>query len=380
MSPAEPGDPADPVDVVLHIGSGKTGTSTIQRVLRRNPEALLETGHLYPRTPGQVRHTRLGLYVRPDDELVRHPDWLTGDFGAVADFRRDFRRRVEREIARSGASRVVFSDEGLFSAGERTIRRMRRFTTRLGGQVRLVVYLRRQDDHLISRYQQVVKMGETTPLTTWMKQDWTGTYDYHLRLVSWQELEPDAFVVRRFERERMVGRSLVSDFLDAAGIELDEADLTHTEPRNESLGAEAIELLRILNLDRVEHEGERPGLFGNHHHVVRLREVETGPVLTLPDSELDRFMATWTASNRRVAREFLDDATGELFGSDRKSTGTTIEQRLDPARLDHYFDLLEIPESRHARIRRIAEKQARRRRQVSARAARRHFARRRAAR
>ncbi len=365
-----------PVDVVLHIGSGKTGTSTIQRVLRRNPEPLRAAGFVYPRTPGQLRHTALGLFVRPDDELVTHADWLKGGYDDPVDFRRRFRRRLDREVARSGAPGVVFSDEGLFSAGDRTIGRMRRFTRRFGGRVRLVVYLRRQDDHLISRYQQVVKMGEITPLTTWMQQDWVGTYDYHLRLASWRAAEPDAFVVRRFERERMVGGSLVSDFLDAAALSVDEADLSDTDPRNESLGAEAIEVLRILNIYRVEHEGERPGLFGSHRHVGRLREVDTGPVLTLPGPQLDRFMATWEASNRRVAQEFLGEGTGDLFSADRKTAGTTTEQRLDPNRVDRYLELLEIPEAQHDAIRRIAEKEARRRRTVSARAARRHFARR----
>lgn len=365
-----------PVDVVLHIGSGKTGTSTLQRVLRRNPDPLRAAGYYYPRTPGRVRHTQLGLYVRPDDELVRHADWLTGDHTDPVAFRRDFRRRLDREIARADASGVVFSDEGLFSAGDRTIRRMRQLTGRLGGKVRLVVYLRRQDDHLISRYQQVVKMGEITPLTTWMQQDWTGTYDYHLRLTSWRDLEPDAFVVRRFERDRMAGGSLVRDFMRAAGLAIDESTLTHSEARNESLGVEAIEVLRILNLYRVKHDGERPGLFGNHHHVVRLREVPTGPVLTLPEPELDRFMATWAGSNERVAREFLGDPSGELFAADRKSEGTTTEQLLDPDRLDHYFELLEIPGSQHAALRKIARREARRRRTVSARAARLHFARR----
>ena len=98
------GDPssAELVDIVLHIGSSKTGTTTLQRVLRRNPEALRATGHLYPRTPGSVRHTKLGLFVRPDDELARHPDWIRGDYGTITGFRRSFRRRVAREIDRSG--------------------------------------------------------------------------------------------------------------------------------------------------------------------------------------------------------------------------------------------------------------------------------------
>ncbi|MEZ0578833.1 hypothetical protein [Nocardioides sp. MH1] len=361
-------------DVVLHIGSGKTGTSTIQRMLRRNAEALRAAGFIYPRTPGRARHTRLGLFVRPDDELVRHPDWLTGEPGEPAVFRRTFRRRLDHELDGSEVDGVVFSDEGLFVASDRAVTRMRRLLGRYDGSVRLVVYLRRQDDHLVSRYQQVVKMGETTPLTTWMQQDWTGTYDYSLRLATWAGLQPDAFVVRRFERERMVGGDLVSDFLDAAGMAVDPSALSHTDARNESLGAEAIELLRILNLYRVQHEGERPGLFGNHHHVVRLREVDTGPVLTLPSEELDRFMARWAASNEQVARDHLGERA--LFGSGRKTDGTTTEQRLDPARLDHYLELLEVPAAQHPAIRRIAEKEARRRRKVSARAARRIFARR----
>ena len=223
--------------------------------------------------------------------------------------------------------------------------------------MRLVVYLRRQDDYLISRYQQVVKTGEIAPMTTWMQKDWEG-YDYHRRLRSWQALEPSSFVVRRFERERMVAGSLVSDFLDAAGIDVDEAELTHAEPRNESLGAEAVELLRILNVYRVEHEGAQPGLFGNQHHVARLWKLPTGPILTLPEPDLDRFMEKWEESNQRVAREFLDDPAGELFRAGRKSEGTTTDQRLDPARLDHYFELLEIPESQHDAIRRIAERES----------------------
>lgn len=364
------------IDVVLHIGSGKTGTSTIQRVLRRNTDALRGAGYLYPRAPGLPRHTQLGLYVRPDDELVKHPDWLRDDYDDPTTFRRQLRRSLDREVSRKAPSGLVFSDEGLFSAGDRAIARMRELLGQYGGEVRLVVYLRRQDDHLISRYQQVVKMGETTPLSTWMQQDWSGTYDYHQRLSWWQELQPDVFVVRRFERERMVDGSLVADFLDAAAIPLQESALSHTESRNESLGAEAIEMLRILNLYRVQHEGERPGLFGSHEHVVKLRGVDTGPVLTLPAPDLERFMARWAPTNERVAREFLDDSSGALFSAERKTDGTTTEQRLDPSRVDHYFELLEIPSAQHAAIRKIVKREAGRRRKVSERAARRLFERR----
>ena len=54
----------------------------------------------------------------------------------------------------------------------------------------------------------------------------------------------------------------------------------------------------------------------------------------------------------------VGDECGELFHSPRKDRGTTTEQYLDPARLDHYVTLLELPERMHAPLRRIAEREA----------------------
>jgi uncharacterized protein (DUF1778 family) len=59
-----------------------------------------------------------------------------------------------------------------------------------------------------------------------------------------------------------------------------------------------------------------------------------------------------------VAREFLDDETGRLFRAPRKTINTTTEQHLDPARLNHFLALLEIPKEMHAPLRRLAEREA----------------------
>jgi hypothetical protein len=69
-------------------------------------------------------------------------------------------------------------------------------------------------------------------------------------------------------------------------------------------------------------------------------------------------MEQWEASNRAVAREFLGDETGQLFRAPRKTRNTTTEQRLDPARLDHFITLLELPERMHSPLRRLVEREA----------------------
>jgi hypothetical protein len=348
-----------PLDLILHIGSGRAGSTSIQFFLRDNRERLGELGVLYPRTPGRARHTRLGLFVKSETELESSPEWYREKQSDPASFRKAFRRRLFSEIEDSGLSRVLLSDEILFGSSEQALRRLSRFTHRIAESLRLVAYLRRQDDHMVSRYQQGVKIGWVARLHDWAQEDMSGLYDYRARIGMHERLlAPTDFVVRPFERERFVDGSLLQDFLDAARIDARAEDLTQVPNLNKSLDADSVEFLRLLNLHRIEHEGATAGLIDNRALVKRLTEVSTGPTLTLPASVLDAFMEQWEAPNRAVAREFLDDETGQLFRAPRKTRNTTTEQRLDPARLDHYLGLLDLPEQLHEPLRRLAEREA----------------------
>ena len=349
-----------PSDLVLHIGSGKTGTTSIQEFLHRNRPRLADLGVLYPRTPGRRRHLRLSMFVQDDEALDRIPHWHRQRFTSPTEFRKAFRRRLSREIDRSGLSRVLLSDEGLYGSRDQSLRELHRLLDPIAGSLRVVVYLRRQDDHMVSRYQQVVKAGETRRLEVRTRElDLSKTYDYYARLRKWERLVgPTELVVRRFERASFVEGSLFQDFFEAAGIDARADDLDDVETQNESLDAEAVEFLRLYNLYRLEHAGGRGGLIHNRSLVTRLAQHATGPTLTMPDSFLDEFMANWEESNQRVAREILGEESGELFRTPRKSRNTTTVQQLDPARLDHFINLLELPEHVHEPLRRLVELEA----------------------
>lgn len=344
-------------EIVLHIGCDKTGTTWIQQLLRQNRAALLRQGCLYPRSPGRVKHWDLNLYALPDAVMTQSRIWKREGYSSPDRFRRRLRRRLVREVATSGAPKVVLSEEALCRADEESVRRLHDLVVELGRPTRVVVYLRRQDDRLVSSYQQAVKIGTVRDLATWSRQDHSRTYDYAELLARWQRgYGPDELVVRQFERPRFAEGSLAQDFLDAAGLDVRLADLKPVQVRNESLGMEAVELLRILNLHRVENEDSADLPETNRPFVGRLRDFDTGPRLTLPDADLDRFMDRWAASNRRVA-ERIGEPTGELFHEPRTAMGTTV-QRLDPDRLGLYLELLEIPRHQHRVIRAIAEREA----------------------
>jgi hypothetical protein len=211
----------------------------------------------------------------------------------------------------------------------------------------------------VSRYQQGVKIGWVLRLREWAQEDMSALYDYHARLrTHTQLLAPTEFVVRRFEPDSFVDGSLFQDFLEAASIDARAEDMSQVPNRNVSLDAESVEFLRLLNLHRVQHEAATPGLIDNRALNSRLVAASSGPTLTMPASFLDAFMSQWEESNRRVAHEFLGDGSGQLFHLPRKRHNTTTEQFLDPARVDHFLSLLELPEPLHAPLRALAEREA----------------------
>ena len=347
--------------LTLHIGTGKTGTTSLQAFLRQNRPRLADAGWLYPRSIG--RHSTFGAWIRPDDELnkaFRAGRPGTRGFGTVEELYRKVPRRLLAEVRHTDLPRVLMSDEGLWQSSEGSMERLRQFADAHTSGVRLVCYLRRQDDHLVSRYQQRVKHGETRTLPQRMAEiDLAKTYDYHARLLSWQRLlEPTVIVVRRFERDALKGGSLYEDFLDAAGIPLRAADLDHGPRRNESLDAASVEFLRLVNLLRVEDQAAAALLPTNRRLFTRLAELSEGPVLTLQAHLLDEFMARWETGNRAVARTFLGDPSEELFRQPRKTTNTTVKQRLDPGRIDQFLTMLDLPEVSHAPLRCLAEREA----------------------
>src|SRR5688500_3020841 len=102
------------VDVVLHIGTGKTGTTTIQGVLGRSRAALAAGGPLYPRVSGRRRLLGFASLVQPVAQVWRSPEWLrTGNADLDPEqYRRKPRRQLRREIT-PDVRRVLLSEESL---------------------------------------------------------------------------------------------------------------------------------------------------------------------------------------------------------------------------------------------------------------------------
>jgi len=202
---------------LLHIGTFKTGSTTIQSFLHENADALLRQGFYYPHSLGRPNQHGLALYAISDwreTGLTRHHG--IADRADRAEKQKEIKAALDRELeSLSGeASIVIFSNEhlaGLYSNEE--ITRLKDLLSAHFDEISIIVYLRRQDKRIISDYTQKVRDGYVEELDLLNYLPAEGR-DYAAFLEKWEAVfGRENIHPRIFDRSKFIGGDLVHDFL-----------------------------------------------------------------------------------------------------------------------------------------------------------------------
>lgn len=230
--------------MVLHVGLPKSGTTFLQHSLRRNAEALADSGVLYPQTRDDVMF-RAALDVRGNHQAWgRRRKDVAGAWDSLC------------ATARHHSGTTVISHELLAAACSRQIDAA--LTMLKGLDVHLVVTARDPVRQLVSEWQEGVKHGRRLTFTEFEAAVRSGEGDVAVRFAAAQAL-PE--VLHRWGRHLspeqvhlVVGPPsgstpdrLWETFAAVAGF--DPAGFPAGRgPLNESLGADEVDLLRRVNV------------------------------------------------------------------------------------------------------------------------------------
>ncbi|WP_085808858.1 hypothetical protein [Sphingomonas sp. TZW2008] len=318
------------MDIYLHIGLEKTGTTTIQQFLAANRAALRADGILFPLSPGEQNQTRLAAFaLDPDssDSVLRRHE----DDAADGDFRASFRAAFVAEAQASGCRQMVLSNEHC-SSRLRTVEEIARLKALLdavGRVKRVVVYLRRQDDFLISTYSTSIKTGAVTRFALPRQRKVERRYDFAELLAGWAAVFGEAVIQPRlFAREELAGDDLLTDFCVAMDIATPGL-AAGGRRRNVSLSAEGVEYLRLLNaaVARDRRNGRDQRVLVN-----RVQRATPGPGISLSAASRRAFLATVAESNDAVRRRFFPDRP-YLFAPVDPATRETLPPTLTVERV-----------------------------------------------
>lgn len=240
---------------ILHIGTEKTGTTSIQKFLYENRITLGANGVLFPETAGFISNQNLVVYGKQAPEQDLAPPTLdVNDAAELAAWKEQFVHEHCAEVLafqqRHQDSTLIYSAEHLQSrlTSVSEIKRIARLLRPLFDQVEVVVYLRRQDLYALSAHSTSVRGGNQKGFSFESINGQGPYYNYRLLLENWSEVfGEEALRVRIFERSRLDGNDVVSDFQRLTEMDSLGLDLVRPESVNEALSFTALRLLQEFN-------------------------------------------------------------------------------------------------------------------------------------
>jgi len=305
----------------LHVPIHKTGSTALQQTLFCN-EARLNTENI--------------TYL-PDFTMDFQHSCLAATAGDA------LRGLLKQMRARSGGRSIILSTEQLHFLDDHPVADFIAALTEVfaGYDIKVVIYLRRQDEAFSSFYNQIVKFGTTTDNTGQAFSIYARFFDYerYLSLVRANLRKTDTMTVRIYDRNTLVGSDIVDDFLNAVGLMHCPIDkLPHMI--NPSLEKNVLKLKRAMNF----HLDDAPikllqslaGVLGDVSCQINNGNPDTNVLSVL---ERDLIMSSYAESNRRMVDQYLG---GISFNSDIRPE-PNYESSLDIvlpavlARLARYF-------------------------------------------
>ena len=336
----------------LHIGTEKTGTTTLQAFLHDNREALAAQGFLFTQSAGERNNREMSIAafdpVRRDDATmalrIRTQEEL-------AQFQRTVVEKLKTEVAATTHEQAIFSSEHFHSRLVRPseIERLKEIVKELGfTRTTVVVYLRRPAELATSLFSTAVKSGSHAAAPPEPGEHYWDVICNHQRtLLKWSEVfGAENVVPRLFTRQDLVGGHIVNDFLGVLGIPLGSMRIPANQ--NEGLSQFGIEVLRRLNvLVPSVVEGKQNPLRRNIALFVE-RHL-TGPKFQMPPEQVARYDKAFRDSDEWVREKYFPHKA-QLFSYDLPPPQPN-DDRLDDESLQELVNMIgAIWVEKHRRI------------------------------
>ena len=291
---------------VLHIGTEKTGSTSIQQALEKHSDALLQQGTLYPKVFHRGNHPKIACYAMEDGKIdMRKKRYKLTNKNAVKEFRKDFEKTFANEVKPRGVKSVIIVNEHLSRLRKQTeVERLKSLLDKHFSQVDIILYLRRQDKLMRSMYSTVVKVGgvRENVFPIW-PEDSTGdftTFDYRRITDLWTDVwGRENVTVRIFDRKSLLDGDVVSDFMEFAKVK-SPRNFKASEG-NPSLSPQALVAIRELNKYIPKEARANIGPMAGR--------LFPGKGASVSKEKADEFMAIFEDGNAHVARNFFNRDT-----------------------------------------------------------------------
>ena len=312
---------------IVHIGSTKTGSTSLQNFLFKNRNKLNCNKIIYPNIGVKSGAHHLIAASFHQGAWRMHTDEL-GKAGSEKIER--YKSALRKACTKEKQHTLLLSSEYLWTIRNKT--RFVEFLHQIGAtEVHVICYLRDVRDWIQSQYNQTVKSGNAEAFDAWLSKTLArkfGGANYEEILDDWAATKGiDSVVARGYSRETLP-KGLIEDFLSALGVNSEEFNLEEAGQFNPSPTEAEVKIISILNaIDNIP-EQEKAQLRGF------LRTVSPNRSLfqdfrRLPREFSDKIEALLAEPVARVEKRYLhpDHAAMQFFSQVRQ--GNRISKVFD---------------------------------------------------
>ncbi|MGD9671301.1 MAG: hypothetical protein AB7U75_20010 [Hyphomicrobiaceae bacterium] len=206
-------------NVIIHIGTHKTGTTSLQALLHKNRRAMKRQGfEYYDGTLSEKNHYDLNLaVVRGGVETFANYNRGTAD---QLEIYNNVREKITAQMRRSSAHTFVFSNEGLsYLRTKQECERLKSLFTEQNIKFKILLVLRNKEDFLRSYKNQLLKDPRRTPSSNkksglYVESD-TWLLDFDELQSAYESVFSDVVTIDYVEQ------GLLSKLLAEIGLQLD---------------------------------------------------------------------------------------------------------------------------------------------------------------
>lgn len=241
--------------LILHIGTEKTGSTTIQEALFVNRRNLKEQGFHFIQSAGRRNNRKIPSYCMRDDKYDDFfKDKRITTLHQKNIFRKEFFESFKAEIMNlpKDVHTVIASSEHLHSRTNTVeeIESVKKFLRKFFEGIKIICYVREQTATAVSRYSTEIKTEDTFSLKEALAKCRPENiyYNYYLLLSNWRNVfGADNLIVRKFDRASFQNNDLIDDFFGLIDDRLIKCISKNIPIKNESLTIVGQFLGRAIN-------------------------------------------------------------------------------------------------------------------------------------
>lgn len=303
-------------ELVLHVGTKKTGTSFLQRYLSSNLAVLRASGWMYPEFLRNENHLSLAL---PFEEKVTNEHRQRSLFDASSRARSADRwARQLREHVKPGQKWIITSEH--FSSRLQRPEEVQDavdFLHKFFDDITVVMFFRRQEFVYPSSYSQSIKAGDVLPWGWEYCEKHLNEYDYDSMYGRWSGSVgvEKVHALPYFESYKRDTGEFLSKFGSASGIDFGPKWVVPKESKaNRSLSAEGVVFLRAINPYVPRLKADDSSNNRRRQIVIeRVMELTEGPSFHPGPEFIDRLTQCYLNSNASMVSRMPDSHSWQAW-------------------------------------------------------------------